>query len=215
MPTFTDFYLQEKKEYKYMLKVAIPSFDDALVSKIENSLEKYDLIAITPHKETPIQENPLDFPNVKNMPVFILEFCIEYPLTTDAVERIVSEALNVTRSCVVVYTNSDPRHRYTEDFLRVNLRKNDDSKEYVTVIDKTYDEEEKTKQISNSRPLYGQSQIDEYIKIYKEEKNKQYSTAVVTNKLIPSQKIESPDNAHLNQGPPGKNSPLTGEFRTI
>jgi hypothetical protein len=67
--SFTTYVAETKTEYKYVLKFAIHEMADDTVDKLEASLLKYDLKSASKFRKTPIQESPLDFPNIKNTPV--------------------------------------------------------------------------------------------------------------------------------------------------
>ena len=54
------------KEYGYRIKLARDCTAEDL-TKLENALQKYNLVSATPWKRLPIQENPLEFQRLKGM----------------------------------------------------------------------------------------------------------------------------------------------------
>ena len=73
---FKDYLSDAYPEYKYTVKLAVDKVTDEMLDCMETCLSKYDLKAASKFKDTPIQESPLDFPNIKNSPVFITEITI-------------------------------------------------------------------------------------------------------------------------------------------
>jgi len=78
MKTFTEYLTESKQTYSYRIKVAGGCDKDCL-KELEDKLSKYDLIKMSDTKTTPVMEDPLDFPGVKNMEVCIFEIELDYP----------------------------------------------------------------------------------------------------------------------------------------
>ena len=70
-------YIQQaKKIYEFKIGVAGEQSDD-FTDKLESCLQKYGLLKLSPGKKTPLQERPLDFPNLKNERVTYFEVELE------------------------------------------------------------------------------------------------------------------------------------------
>lgn len=106
---FKDFLAEAKKEYNYTLKLAVESVDDGMLDTLESALARYELISASAFKETPIQESPLDFANVRNSPVFISELKMNYPASRDFLKTFIGNALGLSEQLIVVYSENDPR----------------------------------------------------------------------------------------------------------
>ena len=65
MTDFKQYLAESTKEYNYKIKVAGDLSED-FGSKLETVLKKYEVKTLSKGKKTPIQEMPLDFPNIKN-----------------------------------------------------------------------------------------------------------------------------------------------------
>ncbi len=118
MANFKDYYVQESaKDYKFKVKLAVNELADETKDCVENCLSKYDLRSIGKFKETPIQESPLDFPNVKNTKVFITELVLGYPATVELLRKFISEKTGISEQAVAVYNENDPRETYTQEWL--------------------------------------------------------------------------------------------------
>jgi len=62
--------------------------------------------------ETPIQELPLDFPQVKNCQVHIYEVSLDYPTTQQELSEYLSAGLKINPSMMVVRRPGEPSEEY-------------------------------------------------------------------------------------------------------
>lgn len=115
--SFTSYIADSKTEYKYTLKFAVHDMTDHMIDCLEAALKKYSLKEASAFKKTPIQESPLDFPNIKNTPVFICNIVLEYPASLDFLRVYVCNALNLSPSQLSVYSENDPRQIETDLFI--------------------------------------------------------------------------------------------------
>ena len=130
---FIQYVAETKTEYKYTLKFAVPAMTEGMIDCIETALKKYELKEASAFKETPIQENPLDFANIRNMPVFIAEITMGYPSSLDFLQVLLGNALGVSTGQIAVYSENDPRQIETDLFLERSSP--DFKKDYVAVLD--------------------------------------------------------------------------------
>lgn len=131
---FKEYFADSQVDYTYTLKLAVNEVTDKMMDKLEIALGRYELVSASAFKKTPIQESPLDFPNVRNSPVFISEIKTMYPASRDFLETYISGILGISEQLVVVYSQNDPR-KYTTDF-------------YLEVSDPAYKE--------NYKPVLGE-----------------------------------------------------------
>lgn len=113
------------REYKYKIKTVTP-LDDKKLDIIERSLKRYDLKDISSVKQTMVQQNPLDFPEVKNHEVYIVDVITAIPIPEKVLQNALSVELNVPTKYVVIRSEFDPLELETEHL-------NDDS-EYITIM---------------------------------------------------------------------------------
>jgi hypothetical protein len=139
-------------------------------------LSKYDLKVAEAPRSTPIQEHPLDFPNIKNTRVHTTVVTLSYPATGDALRLAASEHTGVPIGAVAVYPVGDPRETYTEDATT-------EEQEYTPRLGSDYEEGD------DVTGLYGKGLTDEVMRIAKEEKDAR-RVDVVTNSLVPDQVID-------------------------
>ena len=121
--SFKEYLTETKKVYSYTLKLAVDNVDDDMLDVIETALEPYQLISASAFRKTPIQENPLDFPNIKNSPVFISNIKMAYPASRDFLVTYISGELQISEQSVVVYSENDPRELETTLHLERNSPK--------------------------------------------------------------------------------------------
>ena len=129
---FKEYLMESAKQYKYTLKIAIDEIDNRMLDRNEHCLGPYQLTSASSFKKTPIQESPLDFPNVKNYAVHISELVMEYPASRDFLETFISNKLGISEQQVVVYSENDPRKFETE--LHLERSNPDYKKNYKAVL---------------------------------------------------------------------------------
>jgi len=192
--TFAHYVAETKTEYNYVLKFAVHEMTDDMVDILESSLKKYDLKSASSFRKTPIQESPLDFPNVKNTPVFICDISTGYPASLDFLRTFICNNLGISPAQLAVYSDNDPRQIETDLFID---RSSPEYKEkYKTRLGSDYEE-------SGDKDMYGEkynmSFLKELEKVRKEREN-----VVVENPLSPA---SSTDHADLPKGYDGFNDP--------
>lgn len=115
--SFTSYVAENKKEYKYLLKFAVNEMTDSMIDQLEDSLHKYGLKQASAFRKTPIMENPLDFPNVKNTPVYICDITMMYPASLDFLRTYICNNLGISPQKLAVYSPNDPRQIETDLFV--------------------------------------------------------------------------------------------------
>lgn len=203
MKTFRDYFHDVDRDYSYTLKLACDRISEEQINAIEQKLHRLDLVSLGQFSGSPLQENPLDFPNIKNTSVHAADFSVKYPSATDSLERMVSEALGLPRSHVIVYTENDPRKTYTREYLERNDPSYKDN--YVPAIGSDHPEPEE-------KITYG-DYAEEMMDVLNKKRAARKTPSYSTNKLIPDQKVEAPANAGMDMGPMGEKSPFTPETR--
>jgi len=87
MKTFKEYLTENKKVYPFRIKVA-GSLPEGFASKVKEYLG-YCKANLVEKSKTPIQSQPLDFPDLSNIEVHVFEVVCEYPTTApQIVERI-------------------------------------------------------------------------------------------------------------------------------
>lgn len=127
MRLFKKILTESKKTYQFKIGVAGP-LPEGFEDKMETSLKKFKVLNMTSGKKTPIQERPLDFPQLQNMEVTYFETELEYPTTSQVLQEYVGKCCGVDQSYIIVRNANDPREDY---------QKPDDAAPYEAVLTKT------------------------------------------------------------------------------
>ena len=113
MKSFTEYLTESKKTYEFKIKVAGDLSED-FSSTLNAAMEKFAVVTLSKGKRTPIQDVPLDFPNLKNSHVTVFDLECHYPTTPQVLEAYVTQACGCTAGSVVVRTANEPSEQYEQ-----------------------------------------------------------------------------------------------------
>lgn len=178
--SFINYVAHTKPEYKYVLKFAIHDMTDQMVDSLESSLKKYDIKSASAFRKTPIQESPLDFPNVKNTPVYICDLVLGYPGSLDFLRTYICDALGISPQLLAVYSECDPRQIETD--LYIDRNSEEYKKKYKTRLGSDYEE-------TGDKDLFGAKYNVDFLKEL-EKVRKERETVIVTNSLSHNETID-------------------------
>jgi hypothetical protein len=202
MQKFVDYYNANKKQFKYTIKIAHNdlSADDASV--LEQYLERYNLVEFRPFSKTPIQQSPIDFPNVRDVEVYITDIKVEYPITPDAMHREISSSMGINEQNIAVYSEHDPRKQYEKDWLE------------RVVGNKEYKENYKTR-LGNPEnwevePDYGKDYNQDFLKSLESISDE---NGEVNNELSPAEKRDSVKASEVEFDGEGTDAVLNDRWR--
>lgn len=111
--TFLQYLAESDKEYSYRIKLVV-EVDDEMMQSVETLLSKYDLRDIEGPKKTIIQAHPLDFYDVKNSEVYIIDVVTGVPVSPYILQQEIRTNLQISEKFVVVRSDSDPLEVETE-----------------------------------------------------------------------------------------------------
>lgn len=114
MRSFTEILNESKKNYPFKIAVA-GELPEGFTDKMETALKKFGVSNLSSGKKTPIQERPLDFPQLQNMEVTYFEADLSYPTTSQVLSGYLAGMCNITESHVMVRGADEPLERYQED----------------------------------------------------------------------------------------------------
>jgi hypothetical protein len=101
-------YLAEaEKQYHLRLKTIVP-LDDVAMDRIEMTVAKYLPLAISQPKKTIIQRQPMEFPEVQNAEVFIVDMTFGLPIAPPVLRDDIRKVLNAPDSHVFVRNQISP-----------------------------------------------------------------------------------------------------------
>lgn len=110
---FSKYLAESQKVYEFSIGIAgeLPEgFEDAF----ETALKRYNVTSMSAGKKTPIQERPLDFPQLSNTEITYYEVGLSYPTTPQVLEEYIPMSTGISRAHVIVRTKEDPRVEYQE-----------------------------------------------------------------------------------------------------
>jgi len=126
MRSFKELLTESKKTYQFKIGVAGP-LPDGFEDTMETVLKKFKVSNMTSGKKTPIQDRPLDFPQLQNMEVTYFETELEYPTTSQVLQEYVGKCCGIDQAYIIVRNANDPREEY---------QATDDSAPYETMLTK-------------------------------------------------------------------------------
>ena len=108
MRSFTDILTESKKVYEFKIGIA-GELPDGCETEMKSCLEKFSVVEVSAGKKTPIQERPLDFPQLQNMEVTYYEVSLNYPTTPQVLEEYIEKCCPCDPNHVIVRNMGDPR----------------------------------------------------------------------------------------------------------
>ncbi len=108
---FEKYLTEAKKEYKFSIGVA-GELPEGFADSMESALQRFSVVSMSPGKKTPIQEKPLDFPQLSNSEVTYYEVAVNYPTTPQVLSEYIPHCTNIERAHIVVRTENDPAIEY-------------------------------------------------------------------------------------------------------
>lgn len=180
--SFVSYVAETKQEYVYHLKFAVFEMTDMMIDCLEESLKKYEIKSASSFRKSPIQESPLDFPNVKNTPVFICDLVLGYPASLDFLRTYICNSLGISPELLVVYSENDPRQIETD--LYIDRNSPEYRKNYKTRLGSDYEEVEDAEE-----EKYGEKYNTDFLKEL-EKVRKERPLNIVVNPLSPNETID-------------------------
>jgi len=198
---FRDYYLVESaKDYTYRIKLAVNDLTADQKGALEDALAKFDLRSIGKFTDSPIQQSPLDFPNVRNSKVYVCEVVLGYPVTTDELRMYISDKVAINQQEIAVYNAYDPRDNYNDEAIAITANE-EDRADYVAQLGTEYEADEK--------PDYGKDYNDKFLAELEEER-KERPVVEVENPLMQKTAVDNTSVATPDVGENGGYSPLGG-----
>lgn len=187
MKSFTEFLTESTKQYGFRIKVA-GTLTDVQIDRLESALEKWGLNSLSKPKVTPIQKHPVDFANLKEVEVSIMDVVVDYPVTPQEIAARMAEYCFITPDHIKVFSDFD----LSQAEIDLEVEKKEDGEiPYEVQLTAPYPKSEK------NLP-YGDKFIQKFLK---------------DNKRKPTFKIaggSSPKSQSTNELPVNTASPING-----
>lgn len=199
---FRDYYLVESaKDYTYRIKFAVNDLTADQKGALEDALAKFELRSIGKFTDSPIQQSPLDFPNVRNSKVFVAEIVLGYPVTTDELRMYISDKVAINQQEIAVYNAYDPRDGYNDERQAQLAGKDVD---YVARAGTDQQPEEQAEAVD-----YGKDYNDKFLAEL-DDARKERPVVEVENPLMQPTAVDNTSVATPDVGEQGGFSPLGG-----
>jgi len=114
MSEFRKYLTEATKQYDFVIKVA-GELDENFEDNLEIALKKWDIANLSSGKKTPIQNVPLDFPNITNTEVTVYEATVNYPVTQTELRAYLADALNTGMDYIRVRKPGEPYEEYQKE----------------------------------------------------------------------------------------------------
>jgi hypothetical protein len=101
MKTLKDYLAESKKTYAFKIGIA-GDLPDSIDSKLRTALDRYGIAEFKKIKTTPVQERPLDFPQLTNTTVTFYEVSVNYPTTEAILEEYLGSFCDVAKGYLIV-----------------------------------------------------------------------------------------------------------------
>jgi hypothetical protein len=124
MKNFADYLTESKRTYEFKIGIAGDQ-PDGCEDIIETGLSKFGISKMSTGKKTPIQERPLDFPQLENTEVYYYEVELTYPTTVQVLQEYLGSVCGIPQSHIIVRNPNEPQELYQQE---------DSSEEYVSKL---------------------------------------------------------------------------------
>ena len=110
MKNFLQYLSEVQKTYEFRIKIANCDPKDKLEG-LKIGLTKYAVESVGTIKRLPIKANDIDFPNIPNVEVYLMDAVLKYPVNDAQLRVIVAERLGCSQSQVVVVSPNHPEEQ--------------------------------------------------------------------------------------------------------
>jgi len=114
MKKYSEYLTEAYNNKTYEFKIGVAGDNDGVADKLEVALKKFGVTNITPGKKTPIQERPLDFPQLQNEEVTYYEATITYPTHAESLQEYLGYNIGKSQSHIMVRNMNAPQEVYQE-----------------------------------------------------------------------------------------------------
>ena len=114
MKSFTQYLTESKKTYEFKIKIA-GDLNEEYKTMLRSAMEKFSIVKMNNGKRTPIQEVPLDFPQLKNTNVTVFDVEVNYPTTPEVLENYLAQVCSYPLSNFKVVTANSASEVYQEE----------------------------------------------------------------------------------------------------
>lgn len=160
MKSFQQLLNESKKTYAFKIGLA-GDLPEAINDRLKTALERYGVINMTSGKKTPIQERPLEFPNLQNTHITYYEVELQYPTTDAVLQEYLGHFCSIPASHVRVRNANVP--------LEVEEPNNEKSETYEPLLTKEHID------AISAQELVGENRVMDLLKELEKERKERES----------------------------------------
>lgn len=158
MTLYRKFLKECIRDYHIRIKT-VTEMTDENMDKLEFLLQKYDMQSIDGPRKTVIQEHPLDFYDIMNHEVYIIDVTLGLPASSYMLQQEIKETLDIPEKFVVVRSDNDPTEIETQRLhAQALMDENKDGQAAKLSTDPEYPE-----QSPAAEELYGDTYIENFV----------------------------------------------------
>jgi hypothetical protein len=170
---FKKYLAESEKVYNYRIKTASPLTTE-MVAQIAAYLTKFRLVSISKPTRSMLQKNPLDFSDLQNVEVYMLDVATSLPCSSYIMQQDIRNIMNIPEKYVVVRCENEPieiegNRLNQERELEVLATKKDMERSSLLSTDAVYPDAEQT---ADGQNYYGNdynSRLLTYLKTIQSE----------------------------------------------
>jgi hypothetical protein len=118
MKSFKQYVLESVRVYRYKIKFCfVPS--EAQMNTLDHFLKKYDPLEISAPRKTIVQKTPMDFQDVENAEVAVIDLVIGVPVSSYVLQQEIRTWLHLPERFVVVRGINEPLELQTDQINAV------------------------------------------------------------------------------------------------
>ena len=114
MKSLKEILAESKKTYSFKVGVA-GELPEGFNERLKTALDKFSVASLSAGKKTPIQERPLDFPQLENTEVTYWDVEVNYPTTEQVLAEYLGNFCTVDKSKIVVRNPHGPVNMQQEE----------------------------------------------------------------------------------------------------
>jgi hypothetical protein len=201
MKSFKEYLEQSIRKYNYRVKVAIVDITEERLDKIERIFSKYEIYEMTLPKKTIIQEHPLDFYDLSNVDVTIIDIVTRVPISPYNVQQEIKVTLNIPETYIVVRNWDEPREKETQrmlSFKEIEAEANDKDMVATSVLSTESSSIENTNCVDGKK-LFGNEYNLNLLKYLSNVAASRYDSTISTESTLSNpEKIKQEKQADFN-----------------
>jgi hypothetical protein len=145
---FKKYLAESQKVYNYRIKTASPLTSE-IVAQIAAYLTKFRLLSISKPSRSILQKNPLDFSDLQNVEVYMIDVATTLPCSSYIMQQDIRNIMNIPEKYVVVRCDNEPieiegNRIAQERELEANAEKKGLEREPLLSTDSVYSDAEQT-----------------------------------------------------------------------